>query len=138
MLSHVEPERSVNPLIPRTRQINLLHKRYAIRQNVLKQTCDSSPFVNFQTYKKTIYRILGVKSLTINNQSHEMMFCGGNKIQFERIVDGCVGKKLALYVLTRSGLMITRKRNRSRTPPQRQGTVETKENLKLKHNINNE
>lgn len=51
MLSRVEPERPVNPLFPRTRQINLLHKRYAIQQKLLKRTRDS---LNFKHTKRQL------------------------------------------------------------------------------------
>lgn len=37
MSLRVEPERPVNPLFPRTRQINLLHKRYAIQQKIVNR-----------------------------------------------------------------------------------------------------
>lgn len=49
----LKPERPVNPLFPRTRQINLLHKRYAIQQNRSNGRATLPDSVQFQTYKKT-------------------------------------------------------------------------------------
>lgn len=50
MLSRVEPERPVNPLFPRTRQINLLHKRYA--KKLLKRTLPD--LLNFKRTKRQL------------------------------------------------------------------------------------
>lgn len=80
MLSRVEPERPVNPLFPRTRQMNPLHKRYAKVSKIIKNVrrVTLTDLLRFQNVQKDNLLNIRCKTCLIinnNNQNHEMKIC---------------------------------------------------------------